>query len=79
MSISVVLCSDVSIHTVYWCAFPRFEKLISGKYLGSITHAALLILTQDKVLFGGVCSEKFSELVIDRFDSAFLSVVEGEK
>ncbi|CAI8016985.1 Hexokinase-2 [Geodia barretti] len=55
-----------------------FEKLISGKYLGSVTHAALLKLTRDKVLFGGVCSERFSELVIDRFDSAFLSVIEGE-
>ena len=57
----------------------RFEKLISGKYLGSIVHAALLKLTKDKVLFGGVCSEKFSELEIDRFYSAFLSVIEGDK
>jgi hexokinase len=55
-----------------------FEKLISGKYLGAITHAALLKLTRDKVLFGGVRSEHFGKLVIDRFDSTFLSYIEGE-
>lgn len=55
-----------------------FEKLISGKYLGAITHAALLKLTRDKVLFGGKCSEKFGQLELDRFESKFLSDIEGE-
>lgn len=57
----------------------RFEKLISGKYLGAITHAALLKLVRDGVLFKGTCSDSFKELVIDRFDSAFLSQIEGKK
>lgn len=59
--------------------YRSFEKLISGKYLGAITHAALLKLTKDKVLFGGECSDHFGQLVIDRFNSLFLSVIEGEK
>ena len=58
---------------------PSFEKLISGKYLGAITHASLLKLVNDGVLFGGTCSDSFKELVIDRFDSAFLSLIEGQK
>lgn len=57
----------------------RFEKLISGKYLGAITHAALLKLMRDKVLFGGKCSEKFGQLEIDCFKSEFLSNIEGDK
>ena len=76
-------CGSVSTHTTSMCAIHdfvcRFEKLISGKYLGAITHAALLKLTRDKALFGGECSERFGKLVIDRFDSKFLSFIEGDK
>lgn len=71
---NIIMCDQFGI-----LGSGRFEKLISGKYLGFITHATLLKLAQDKVLFGGIYSEKFSELVIDRFDSAFLSIIEGEK
>ena len=76
-----IFCVIVSVMSCvyYILSACSFEKLISGKYLGAITHAALLKLTKDKVLFGGVCSEHFGELVIDRFDSTFLSYIEGEK
>ena len=65
--------------SILCCGVCRFEKLISGKYLGAITHAALLKLTREKVLFGGACSDYFRELVIDRFESKFLSVIEGDE
>ena len=74
-----ILCVIASVVSCIYISVCSFEKLISGKYLGAITHAALLKLTRDKVLFGGVCSEHFGELVIDRFDSTFLSCIEGEK
>ena len=74
-----IFCVIVSVMSCIYIPACSFEKLISGKYLGAITHAALLKLTKDKVLFGGVCSEHFGELVIDRFDSTFLSYIEGEK
>ena len=74
------MIDDVRVKHCYTVSLNiRFEKLISGKYLGAITHAALLKLTRDKVLFGGVCSEHFGELVIDRFNSENLSFIEGEK
>lgn len=73
-------CKYVYIHCQHYSvSVCRFEKLISGKYLGAITHAALLKLTRDKVLFGGKCSEKFGQLELDRFESKFLSDIEGEK
>ena len=88
-ALSPLQSNSTNISTQYVCInfehlssfqiWTSFEKLISGKYLGAITHAALLKLVNDGLLFGGTCSDSFKELVIDRFDSAFLSFIEGQK
>ena len=62
-----------------------FEKLISGKYLGAITHAALLKLARDGVLFGETCSDSFKKIAKEgksdfesTFETAFLSRIDGD-
>ncbi|XP_007474181.1 hexokinase-3 [Monodelphis domestica] len=54
----------------------RFEKLISGMYLGEIVRQVLLQLTHLGVLFGGEVSQRLQTK--DIFKTKFLSEIESE-
>ena len=52
----------------------RFEKYISGKYLGEIVRVILVKLVEDCVLFGGTTSS--SLLTSGAFTTSFVSLIE---
>ncbi|XP_056425385.1 hexokinase-2-like [Hyla sarda] len=54
----------------------RYEKMISGMYLGEIVRKVLIKLTQEKVLFGGNISEKLNTSGL--FPTKFLSNIESD-
>ncbi|XP_066447431.1 hexokinase-3 [Eleutherodactylus coqui] len=54
----------------------RYEKMISGMYLGEIVCKVLIKLTQEKVLFGGKISEKLNTNGL--FPTKFLSSIESD-
>ncbi|XP_069828792.1 hexokinase-3 isoform X2 [Dendropsophus ebraccatus] len=54
----------------------RYEKMISGMYLGEIVRKVLIKLTQEKVLFGGKISEKLNTSSL--FPTKFLSKIESD-
>uniref|UniRef100_A0A6I8SJY8 hexokinase n=1 Tax=Xenopus tropicalis TaxID=8364 RepID=A0A6I8SJY8_XENTR len=54
----------------------RYEKMISGMYLGEIVRQILIILTQRKILFGGNISERLKTR--DIFPTRFLSLIESD-
>lgn len=56
------------------CARSRFEKLISGMYLGEIVRQILLALVEEQVLFCGKSSHKLQNK--DIFQTKFLSTIE---
>jgi len=54
--------------------FCRFEKYISGKYLGEIVRVILVKLVEDCVLFGGTTSDTL--LTSGVFTTSFVSLIE---
>ncbi|XP_044136633.1 hexokinase-2-like [Bufo gargarizans] len=54
----------------------RYEKMISGMYLGEIVRKVLIELTQQKVLFGGKISDKLNTTGL--FPTKFLSSIESD-
>jgi hexokinase len=54
--------------------FYRFEKYISGKYLGEIVRVILVKLVEDCILFGGTASDKL--LTSGAFTTSFVSLIE---
>ncbi|XP_073507467.1 hexokinase-3 [Phyllobates terribilis] len=54
----------------------RYEKMISGMYLGEIVRQVLIKLTQEKVLFGGRISDKLNTRGL--FPTKFLSSIESD-
>lgn len=56
------------------CALGRFEKLISGMYLGEIVRHILLALVEEQVLFRGKPSHNLQNR--DIFQTKFLSKIE---
>lgn len=56
------------------CARGRFEKLISGMYLGEIVRQILLALVEEQVLLCGKSSHKLQNR--DIFQTKFLSTIE---
>ncbi|XP_075065246.1 hexokinase-3 [Mixophyes fleayi] len=54
----------------------RYEKLISGMYLGEIVRQVLIVLTQRGILFGGKISEKLNTRGL--FPTKFLSDIERD-
>ncbi|XP_075716164.1 hexokinase-3 isoform X2 [Rhinoderma darwinii] len=54
----------------------RYEKMISGMYLGEIVRKVLMKLTQEKVLFGGKISDKLNTRGL--FPTKFLSSIESD-
>ncbi|XP_072002345.1 hexokinase-3 isoform X2 [Engystomops pustulosus] len=54
----------------------RYEKMISGMYLGEIVRKVLIKLTQEKVLFGGKISKKLNTSGL--FPTKFLSSIESD-
>ncbi|KAM8972018.1 hexokinase-3 [Pelodytes ibericus] len=54
----------------------RYEKLISGMYLGEIVRQILIELTECKILFGGKISERLQTR--DIFPTKFLSHIESD-
>jgi len=59
---------------VLYCMFCRFEKYISGKYLGEIVRVILVKLVEDCVLFGGTTSNTL--LTPGAFTTSFVSLIE---
>ena len=53
----------------------RYEKMISGKYLGEIARQALQSLVREKVLFGGKSSKRFD--TFEGFGTKYVSMVEA--
>ena len=53
----------------------RYEKMISGKYLGEIVRLAAKSLIESGSLFGGKSSDKFD--TFEAFGTKYLSVIEG--
>ena len=53
----------------------RYEKTISGKYLGEIVRQALLPLIKDGALFGGKLSDQFDKF--EAFESKYVSQIEA--
>lgn len=56
------------------CALGRFEKLISGMYLGEIVRQILVVMTEKQLLFQGKISPKLQTRNI--FQTKFLSTIE---
>ncbi|XP_063784002.1 hexokinase-3 isoform X2 [Pseudophryne corroboree] len=54
----------------------RFEKMISGMYLGEIVRQVLIVLTQRGILFGGKISEQLNTRNL--FPTKFLSDIERD-
>ncbi|KAM4749480.1 hexokinase-3 isoform 1-T2 [Rhinophrynus dorsalis] len=54
----------------------RFEKLISGMYLGEIVRQILIVLTECGILFGGKISQRLQTR--DIFPTKFLSLIESD-
>ena len=53
----------------------RFEKMISGMYLGEIARQALLQLVKDGALFGGKLSDQFDKF--QAFETEYISLIEA--
>lgn len=53
----------------------RYEKMISGKYVGELARLAIQSLIKEKILFGGKSSEKFNQFL--EFDTKFVSMIEA--
>ncbi|XP_053320593.1 hexokinase-3 [Spea bombifrons] len=54
----------------------RYEKMISGMYLGEIVRQILIVLTESGILFGGKISERLQTR--DIFPTKFLSLIESD-
>ena len=65
------LIAPIMIHL---CPF-RYEKLISGKYLGEIVRQVLQDLIKSRSLFGGKSSEKLD--TFEKFKTKYISYIEG--
>lgn len=66
---------DVDIHSIN-PGKQRYEKMISGMYLGEIVRKILIKLTQEKVLFGGKISDQLNTREL--FPTKFLSSIESD-
>lgn len=55
----------------------KFEKMISGMYMGEIVRQVLLDLTRQGLMFGGETSKKL--LTKNRFKTAYVSYVESDQ
>ena len=64
------LCSMLEICAIFF----RFEKMISGMYLGELVRIVCMDLVDKKLLFKGQVSEKFRTK--DSFPAEFVSWVE---
>lgn len=53
----------------------RYEKMISGKYVGELVRLALRPLIKEKVLFSGSTSDKFEKFM--QFETKFVSMIEA--
>lgn len=56
------------------CALGRFEKLISGMYLGEIVRQILMVMVEKELLFQGKPCPKLQTK--DIFKTKFLSTIE---
>lgn len=54
--------------------FLRFEKYISGKYLGELVRLILVNLANHRLIFGGIMSKKIQQ--IDSFLTKYVSQIE---
>ncbi|MEE6479818.1 hypothetical protein FKM82_012383 [Ascaphus truei] len=54
----------------------RYEKMISGMYLGEIVRQILIVLTKHGILFGGKISQRLQTR--DLFPTKFLSLIESD-
>ena len=71
MSIYFHLYQKVFAYMLHTC---RYEKMISGKYLGEMVRLTCHDLITKKLLCGGKMLPVFEER--ERFESAFLSTIE---
>ena len=61
---------------IFWgCC--RYEKMISGKYVGELARLAMqsLIKAEESPLFGGESSAEFDQFL--KFDTKFVSMIEA--
>ena len=58
----------------YDLSHDRYEKMISGKYLGEVVRLVCHDLTEKKLLFGGKRLPIFGKR--EEFKSAYLSIIE---
>lgn len=66
---------DCNFNRQFCCFLYRYEKLISGKYLGETVRLVLQSLIKDGSLFGGKSSPKFD--TFEKFETKYLSFIEG--
>lgn len=55
----------------------RFEKMISGMYMGELVRCILVDLTNRRLLFGGQGSQKL--FTPKSFQTAYISAIESDK
>lgn len=71
IEIHVLCCLLKSTLLLHHC---RFEKMISGMYLGEIVRLVLVRLAKEKLLFKGQTSEEL--LTPNTFQTKFISEIE---
>lgn len=61
---------------VFWCVYPcRFEKMISGMYMGELVRLILVKMAKEELLFRGKLSTEL--LAKGRFETKDVSDIEG--
>ena len=59
-----------------WCVSPsRFEKMISGLYMGELVRLILVKMAKEELLFGGKLSPEL--LATGHFETKDVSDIEG--
>lgn len=61
---------------ILWCVSPyRFEKMISGMYMGELVRLILVKMAKEELLFGGKLSPEL--LTTGHFETKDVSDIEG--
>lgn len=67
-------CALCACDIVAFVPCDRYEKMISGMYLGEIVRLVLVKLVQQGLVFNGLASEEL--LTRNAFDTSFVSQIE---
>lgn len=72
--VSLTAFKSVAVHVFFLSLSLRYEKMISGMYLGEIVRNVLMVFTDKGLLFRGKVSERLKTRGI--FETKFLSQIE---